>query len=430
MADRQSQRPDLPPKRRSWISKYGTSRDKDKDSSVNSSTASLPVPHEGLELSYDHPLKSSSVLSGPTPSASGTNSGLPSRSNSTTSINSDPPTRPTTPTFTRRWSSNSSMLTRDELDQQASRVILNALERTESGRQGSKLSLDKTSSAGSFSRRSLTSMMGGLSSLYLTRSTSDDKERGRSEKKEKDKGKMRSSSYGGSRDEDGSESGSVRARSQSPFHFRSKHRARDSSPTVEALSQSDVESDAEVSGIRPRNAFTLSPQSDDESLDDEDEEEDSGDEESWSEGEGMDPLTTANTERNALIPADAVEPDAADVPDPLGEGVNVVIAPEPYFPTTLNASTRGPRRRKSTRPQDVLHLDTSRPVFQRDRCTITLTHGNPARVQEETGRRSKRYVLASDLSEESRYALEWGIGTVLRDGDEMLVVSHTHIYAD
>jgi len=31
--------------------------------------------------------------------------------------------------------------------------------------------------------------------------------------------------------------------------------------------------------------------------------------------------------------------------------------------------------------------------------------------------------LASDLSDESRYALEWGIGTVLRDGDEMLIVT-------
>jgi len=32
-------------------------------------------------------------------------------------------------------------------------------------------------------------------------------------------------------------------------------------------------------------------------------------------------------------------------------------------------------------------------------------------------------VIASDLSDESRYAVEWGIGTVLRDGDEMLIVT-------
>ena len=38
-------------------------------------------------------------------------------------------------------------------------------------------------------------------------------------------------------------------------------------------------------------------------------------------------------------------------------------------------------------------------------------------------RKKRRYVVASDLSEESRYAVEWGIGTVLRDGDEMWLVT-------
>jgi nucleotide-binding universal stress UspA family protein len=67
-------------------------------------------------------------------------------------------------------------------------------------------------------------------------------------------------------------------------------------------------------------------------------------------------------------------------------------------------------------------MNTSRPVFSRDRCTITIRHGNPAKALEESGRRPRRYVVASDMSEESRYAVEWGIGTVLRDGDEMLIV--------
>ncbi|CAL1713194.1 unnamed protein product [Somion occarium] len=307
----------------------------------------------------------------------------------------------------------------DQADKEASRIILNALERTTSGQpsgkgEGSRGS-SGGSSSGSFSRRSLTSMMGGFS----LRSSNEDKERGRSARKEKEKSRARSSSYGGVNDDDGSDAGSMRTRSQSPFHFRRSR--RDSSPTVEALTQSDVESDVEPSRIRPRNAFTLSAQSDDDS--DSEEEDDSG-EESWSDNDELDPVTSRNTERNALIPADVVEVDTSDLPDPLGEGVNVVIAPEPYFPTTLNApGNRNPRRRKSTRPHDTLHLETSRPHFQRDRCTITLTHGDPAKVLEETGRRPKRYVLASDLSNESRYALEWGIGTVLRDGDEMLIVT-------
>ena len=134
-------------------------------------------------------------------------------------------------------------------------------------------------------------------------------------------------------------------------------------------------------------------------------------------------LTEKNTERNALVNADRAGDDTVDIPDPLGEGVNVVIPPEPYFPSTLNNTSRGPRRRKSTHPRDTLPLNTSRPVFQRDRCTITITHGDPERMLDEAGRRSKRYVLASDLSEESRYALEWAIGTVMRDGDELYVVA-------
>jgi hypothetical protein len=72
---------------------------------------------------------------------------------------------------------------------------------------------------------------------------------------------------------------------------------------------------------------------------------------------------------------------------------------------------------------EQLSYATSRPLFQRDRCTIKVTHGNPAQAQQ-SGRRPKKYMLASDLSDESRYALEWGIGTVLRDGDEMFVFFH------
>lgn len=373
---------------------------------------SLPAPQEGQPLlSYDQPsanTSSPSITSPPT-------GGLPSRSNSATSISSSaPPTRPTTPS--KRWST-SAVLTKEEIDNQASRQIINALERTTTA--SSRTSLNDSRSS-SFSRKSLTSMMGGLSSLSLTRSR-DGEERGR--QKDKDKGKARARSTDiGAQDDEASDQASIRARSQSPFRLR--RRARDPSPAVEALSQSDVESDTDVSRIRPRNnAFSLSAQSDDESPDDSDDE-DVSDDESWTEGEDFDPVTSRNTERNSLVPVDTVENDPSDIPDPLGEGVNVVIAPEPYFPSTLNASgARGPRRRKSTRPQDMLPLDTSRPVFQRDRCTITLTHGDPAKALEQNGRRNTRYVLASDLSEESRYALEWGIGTVLKDGDELLVVN-------
>jgi hypothetical protein len=135
----------------------------------------------------------------------------------------------------------------------------------------------------------------------------------------------------------------------------------------------------------------------------------------------LDPITERNTERNALIPppVDTLGVEIED-PDPVGEGVNIVVAPEPYFPTTpsIRGAKRTPRKRRTL---DPLPFHTSRPVFQRDRCTITITQGDPE--GKLGGRRKRRYVVASDLSEESRYAVEWGIGTVLRDGDEMWLVT-------
>lgn len=74
------------------------------------------------------------------------------------------------------------------------------------------------------------------------------------------------------------------------------------------------------------------------------------------------------------------------------------------------------------RGSKMLSLTTSRPRFERNRCTISISHGN-ANAAYKASKRPKRYVVASDGSEESSYAVEWTIGTVLRDGDEMLVVS-------
>ena len=275
-------------------------------------------------------------------------------------------------------------------------------------------------------------MMGGLLSLSLTRTstrdgTSEDKDRGRSMLKI---GRMRSASQApGGDDTDESRRSVSRARSQSPFTLR-RLRTRDPSPAPQPvrMSQSDVDLSDSASSILPQSTAYSDADADDESGDDLGE----TDDESPYEEDIFDPITEANTERNALVtPVSAdgsgLAPEIED-PDPVGEGVNVVVAPEPYFPSSLNAlgsigrgNKRNPRRRKSVRAHEPLPFSTSRPVFQRDRCTITLTQGDPEATLGE--RRKRRYVVASDMSEESRYAVEWGIGTVLRDGDEMLIVT-------
>lgn len=74
------------------------------------------------------------------------------------------------------------------------------------------------------------------------------------------------------------------------------------------------------------------------------------------------------------------------------------------------------------RDSKMMSLHTSRPLFERNRCTLTIIHGEYDEAAKRS-KRPKRYVVASDGSEESSWAIEWTIGTVLRDGDETLIVS-------
>lgn len=213
----------------------------------------------------------------------------------------------------------------------------------------------------------------------------------------------------------------------------------------------------------------------------------------------MDPTVLANTEANAgsLTAAELLnskpallagygddDPDAIyyndDAEGPQANWPNLVKSPAtPFNPlpsarvasgghsvsfggsaassgtNTPTGTTRSGRGRGGTVKSEI-PLIATRPKYERNRCSITLTHGDPdAFVQEpgnmtlwETGqsanaaepssvegrihktvqgirkkRKGKTYVVASDLSEESYYAIEWAIGTVLRSGDELLFVT-------
>lgn len=61
-------------------------------------------------------------------------------------------------------------------------------------------------------------------------------------------------------------------------------------------------------------------------------------------------------------------------------------------------------------------------VLDFNRCIISLTHGD-YKAARSASKRPRRYLVATDLSEESLYALEWAIGTVIREGDELVVVN-------
>lgn len=59
------------------------------------------------------------------------------------------------------------------------------------------------------------------------------------------------------------------------------------------------------------------------------------------------------------------------------------------------------------------------------RAIRIITRGEYAEIAqecEEEHRRLRKYLVATDLSEESTHALEWAIGTVLRDGDTLIAI--------
>ncbi|TFK28013.1 hypothetical protein FA15DRAFT_665772 [Coprinopsis marcescibilis] len=374
--------------------------------SNHSSLLSLATPVVGEELRVGSPKVLTSQLPPAAESGAPVKTSRPSSIIRNFSFESPPTSRPSTPK--RRASANILTTQPQDLDNQASQLILNALERTSS--QQSKAG-NNDNPRHSF----LSSMMGSLSlSRTNTRESNDD--RGRSMFS-----KRKSLSRPPSANTDKSDRSQSRARSSSPFLSRWRTREASPPPQPVLMNQSDVDLSEPESLHQARTAFT--EDSDNDNTDDNDSDDSESDEDYF------DPITERNTEQNSMVAPAPSEllPEAEDA-DPVGEGVNVVVPPEPYFPTSLNAlansrGKRNPRRRKTMRLHEPLPLHTGRPVFQRDRCTITITQGDPDTKLVEMKRKRRRYVVASDLSEESRYAVEWGIGTVLRDGDEMLLVN-------
>jgi len=269
------------------------------------------------------------------------------------------------------------------------------------------------------------------------------------------------------------------SRSPSPFFrarkSREERRAREKSPEIGALrkdsitgAESAAESDGEGITGRGRGRGAFRPQAsaydspddsadesaaglteDEHDLDHHDDDhsdlehhhethdahEDGDDEFDEFDDDFFDEKTKENTEANAVYDAPQCKPEGPDEKqtdpavrdtfdvygeeveqDVLGEGPNVVVPPEPVFASP----TSGVKRRTSKKG---LELVTSRPSYARDRCTINITQGDPDGSLDKSGKRMRRYVVLSDLSEESRYAVEWAIGTVARDGDEVFVIS-------
>ena len=72
-----------------------------------------------------------------------------------------------------------------------------------------------------------------------------------------------------------------------------------------------------------------------------------------------------------------------------------------------------------------VYLSSINSSAESHRAIRTVLRGEFAKMQEEVeegSRRQRTYLVATDLSDEAAYALEWTIGTILRDGDTLLAV--------
>lgn len=132
---------------------------------------------------------------------------------------------------------------------------------------------------------------------------------------------------------------------------------------------------------------------------------------------------------------------ADSTPDkkPRKSALKSVIHPQTSFdiPTPPTQSAAGtPYGSEDEAERDDIHRAQRLPMSMSavdnlvpNRSIRTIIRGNFAAIQneaEEGRRRQRKYVLATDLSEESVYAMEWAIGTVLRDGDTMYCLYAMH----
>lgn len=92
-----------------------------------------------------------------------------------------------------------------------------------------------------------------------------------------------------------------------------------------------------------------------------------------------------------------------------------------HEPHTSDSEEEESIRHAQTLPLDEGTVDNSRA----HRASQIITRGNFAVTQRDDNdgkRRLRTYLVATDLSEEAAYALEWTIGTILRDGDTLFAV--------
>jgi hypothetical protein len=93
--------------------------------------------------------------------------------------------------------------------------------------------------------------------------------------------------------------------------------------------------------------------------------------------------------------------------------------------TPFSSDTEADLSEMKAAQQLAMNISPIHSIPEAHRCVRQILRGNYGKFQEDAEkglRRQRVYLVATDLSEEAAYALEWTIGTVLRDGDTLLAV--------
>lgn len=93
--------------------------------------------------------------------------------------------------------------------------------------------------------------------------------------------------------------------------------------------------------------------------------------------------------------------------------------------TPYNSDTEADISEIKSAQQLAMNISPIHSSPEAHRCVRQIIRGNFGKFLDDAEkglRRQRVYLVATDLSEEAAYALEWTIGTVLRDGDTLLAV--------
>ncbi|KAG0171678.1 hypothetical protein DFQ28_000463 [Apophysomyces sp. BC1034] len=96
----------------------------------------------------------------------------------------------------------------------------------------------------------------------------------------------------------------------------------------------------------------------------------------------------------------------------------------PYEEPLTLARTKSRSQSVSVQRTLLVFCDHPTVVKKPDRIVVTQVYGaGPDGERMEQTRKRRAYLVACDFSEESFYSMEWTMGTMMRDGDELHVVA-------